>query len=79
MDQLTHVAAIIALTMGAAWASGINLYAAIFMLGIMGMTEGAQLPPGLEILSHPAVLVAAGFMYVIVLFEPLVSLGSKVS
>lgn len=65
MDQLTHIAAIIALTMGAAWASGINLYAAIFMLGIMGMTEGAQLPPDLEILSHPAVLVAAGFMYVV--------------
>jgi hypothetical protein len=65
MDQLTHVAAVIALTMGAAWASGINLYAAIFMLGIMGMTESAQLPPGLEILSHPAVLIAAGFMFIV--------------
>ena len=26
----------IALTMGVAWASGINLYAALFMLGWMG-------------------------------------------
>jgi hypothetical protein len=27
----------IALTMGVAWASGINLYAAIFVLGYLGM------------------------------------------
>jgi len=27
---------IIALSMGAAWASGINLYATIFMLGYLG-------------------------------------------
>ncbi|NLW80472.1 MAG: DUF4126 domain-containing protein [Desulfovibrionales bacterium] len=65
MDQLSHVATIIALTMGTAWASGINLYAAVLMLGIMGMSGGVQLPPDLQILAHPAVLLAAGFMYVV--------------
>lgn len=65
MDQLTSVVAIIALTMGTAWASGINLYAAVLMLGFMGMTGGVTLPPGLEILANPAVLLAAGFMYVV--------------
>jgi hypothetical protein len=65
MDQLSSVVAIIALTMGTAWASGINLYAAVLMLGFMGMTGGVTLPPGLEILANPAVLLAAGFMYVV--------------
>ncbi|MBU2478620.1 MAG: DUF4126 domain-containing protein [Gammaproteobacteria bacterium] len=53
----------IALTMGVAWASGINLYAAVFMLGYLGMTGNIQLPPDLVILSDPLVLAAAGFMY----------------
>jgi len=63
MDQLNHIAGIIALTMGVAWASGINLYAAIAMLGILGITENIVLPPDLQILAHPIVIVAAVFMY----------------
>ena len=35
---------VIALSMGAAWASGINLYATIFMLGYMGLTGNIVLP-----------------------------------
>jgi len=62
--ELEQIAAILALTMGAAWASGINLYAAIFMLGIMGATGNMELPPGLEVLENPLVLMAAGAMYV---------------
>ena len=38
MEQLDQITNMIALTMGIAWASGINLYAAIFMLGILGVT-----------------------------------------
>ena len=45
----------IALTMGVGWASGINLYAAIFMLGWMGMTGNIDLPPHLEVLADPMV------------------------
>ncbi|MBW1641305.1 MAG: DUF4126 domain-containing protein [Deltaproteobacteria bacterium] len=63
MDQLNHIAGIIALTMGVAWASGINLYAAIAMLGILGISENIVLPPGLQILANPPVIIAAVFMY----------------
>ena len=58
----------IALGMGVAWASGINLYAALLMLGLMGATGNMQLPPGLEILQQPPVLMAAGFMYCVEFF-----------
>lgn len=58
----------IALTLGVAWASGINLYAAMFMLGYMGMTGNTDLPPGLEILMDPMVMLAAGFMYCVEFF-----------
>ncbi len=54
---------VIALSMGLAWASGINMYAAIAMLGILGATGHMTLPPGLELLSDPVVIAAAGFMY----------------
>ncbi|MFA7386531.1 MAG: DUF4126 domain-containing protein [Thiohalobacteraceae bacterium] len=58
----------IALTMGVAWASGINLYAAVFMLGYLGMTGNIELPPDLLVLSDPLVLAAAGFMYCVEFF-----------
>ncbi len=58
----------IALTMGVAWASGINLYAAIFMLGYLNLTGNITLPPDLQVLSDPLVLAAAGFMYVVEFF-----------
>jgi hypothetical protein len=58
----------IAMTMGVAWASGINLYAAVFMLGYLGMTGNIQLPPDLMLLSDPLVLAAAGFMYCVEFF-----------
>ncbi len=63
-----EIAQTIALTMGVAWASGINLYAAIFMLGAMGATGHATLPADLQVLSDPMVLMAAGFMYCVEFF-----------
>ncbi|MEW6671268.1 MAG: DUF4126 domain-containing protein [Thermodesulfobacteriota bacterium] len=65
MEQLGAVVKIIALTMGAAWASGINLYAAVLVLGILGMTGNIVLPPDLLILANPIVVVAAGLMYLV--------------
>jgi hypothetical protein len=59
---------IIALTMGVAWASGINLYAAIFMLGFLGSTGHIVLPPDLEVLMDPLVMLAAGIMYCVEFF-----------
>ena len=58
----------IALAMGVAWASGINLYAAVFMLGLLGSTGHITLPPDLEVLSDPLVMAAVGFMYCVEFF-----------
>jgi hypothetical protein len=55
----------LSLAMGAGWASGLNLYATVFMLGIMHATGSMVLPPELQILAHPLVLGAAGIMYVV--------------
>jgi hypothetical protein len=63
--DLAHV---IALSMGVAWASGINMYAAIAMLGILGATGHMVLPPGLEPLADPIVIMAAAFMYCVEFF-----------
>ncbi|WP_417549912.1 DUF4126 domain-containing protein [Methylophaga sp.] len=59
---------IIALSMGAAWASGINLYAAVFMLGYMGTTGHIVLPAELQVLSDPLVMTAAAVMYFVEFF-----------
>lgn len=56
---------IISVMLGAAWASGINLYAAVLVLGWLGGAGYVDLPPGLELLSDPFVMLAAGGMYVI--------------
>lgn len=58
----------IALSLGIAWSSGINLYAAVFMLGFMGNNGYIDLPPDLVILQDPAVMMAAGFMYCVEFF-----------
>jgi hypothetical protein len=58
----------LSLAMGTAWTSGINLYATIAALGIAGRAEMIHLPPGLEVLTHPAVIVVACIMYVIEFF-----------
>ncbi len=55
----------ISLALGVAWASGINLYAAVLVLGILGTTGHATLPPALEVLQDPLVLGVAGVMYMI--------------
>ncbi len=68
MDELNQIVNSISLTMGAAWASGINLYGTILVLGILGSTGNIVLPEHLQILTHPWVLGAAGLMYMIEFF-----------
>ena len=57
-DTLQLVA--LAATLG--WASGIRLYAVLFVLGGLGYLHWIELPAGLVVLSHPLVLGASGFM-----------------
>jgi hypothetical protein len=59
---------IIAISMGAAWASGINLYATIFMLGYLGTTGNIDLPPDLMVVTDPLVMTSAGLMYCVEFF-----------
>jgi len=68
MDAYTNIVNIIALTMGVAWASGINLYAAILVLGLLGSTGNIALPADLQILTNPMVIGAAALMYVVEFF-----------
>ncbi len=58
----------IALMMGIGWASGINLYAAVFMLGFMGANGYITLPPDLLFLTDPMVILVAAVMYCIEFF-----------
>ena len=59
---------IISLTLGVAWASGINLYAAILVLGLLGAGGYTELPPSLTVLQDPLVLMSAGVMYFVEFF-----------
>lgn len=68
MEQLDQITSMIALSMGVAWASGINLYATVLMLGVLANMGHLTLPPGLEIVADPLVLIAAGFMYCVEFF-----------
>jgi len=58
----------LALSLGAGWASGINLYAAVLVLGFLGATGRMALPEGMEVLADPLVMFAAVFMYLVEFF-----------
>jgi hypothetical protein len=60
MDSLSQLA----LAGGLAWASGIRLYATIFIVGLLGRAGYLDLPQQLAILEHTWVLVASGVMVV---------------
>ena len=68
MEHLEPIINTIALTMGVAWASGINLYAAILVLGVLGATGNITLPTELVILTDPLIIAAAGVMYAVEFF-----------
>jgi hypothetical protein len=68
MDALNHISTTLALSMGLAWASGLNLYAALLTLGVLANTGNIVLPPDLQIVANPLVMGAAGIMYFIEFF-----------
>ena len=53
---------------GLAWASGIRLYAALFVAGLLGRLGYIQLPDTLAVLQHPFVLWASGLMFCVEFF-----------
>ncbi|MDO9169870.1 MAG: DUF4126 domain-containing protein [Methylobacter sp.] len=68
MDALDQITTTLALSMGLAWASGINLYATLFTLGYLANTGNIDLPPDLQIVANPMVMGAAGLMYCVEFF-----------
>jgi len=52
----------LALAAGLAWASGVRMYAAIFIVGLIGRLGYVPLPEHLQLLEHNGVLIASGIM-----------------
>ena len=59
---------LLALAAAMGWASGLRLYAVVFITGLAGWLGWIQLPPGLSVLHHPAMLMASGFMLFVEFF-----------
>ena len=62
---MTQLISTIAIAMGASWVSGINLYAAVATLGLLGRFAHLQLPGELEALTSWWVIGIAVVLYVI--------------
>jgi hypothetical protein len=52
----------IAVAAALAWGSGLRVYAVLFMVGLAGPFGWVTLPQSLQLLAHPLVLGASGFM-----------------
>ena len=58
MDPVTSLA----LAAGLSWASGIRLYAVLFISGMLQATGYVTLPVSLQVLADPIVLAVSGFL-----------------
>jgi hypothetical protein len=59
---------LLALAGALGWASGFRLYAVVFLVGMGGAAGWMELPAGLQVLQHPALLGASGFMLFVEFF-----------
>ncbi|MCE2657160.1 MAG: DUF4126 domain-containing protein [Rubrivivax sp.] len=50
------------------WASGMRLYAVVFLTGLAGVLGWVPLPEGLKLLEHPVVLGASGLLLAVEFF-----------
>ena len=62
LEHLLDAPQLLALAAALGWASGFRLYAAVFLTGMAGWLGWVPLPEGLQVLQHPGVLFASGFM-----------------
>lgn len=56
---------LVSLAAALGWASGIRLYAVLFVVGLVGYAGWYELPTHLQLLAHPAVLAASGSMVLV--------------
>ena len=59
------IASLLAMTLGSAWASGLNLCATVFVLGMANNSGTFALPDSLQLLGDPWVMTVAGVMYLV--------------
>jgi hypothetical protein len=52
-------------TLGTSFASGLNLYLTVFVIGLLERFGVVHLPGELHVLAHPVVLIIAGLLFVI--------------
>ncbi|MDR2991984.1 MAG: DUF4126 domain-containing protein [Burkholderiaceae bacterium] len=67
MDTLT-MPQLLALAAALGWASGVRLYLVVLIVGLTGYFGWMPLPAGLQLLAHPVVIVASGFMVFVEFF-----------
>jgi Domain of unknown function (DUF4126) len=69
---VTHLpldtAGLFAIAAGLGWASGLRLYAVVFITGLAGYLGWVDLPSGLKILQSPLLLGASGLMLFVEFF-----------
>lgn len=68
MDAYQQLITTLALVMGVGWASGINLYATVAVLGFSSISGHLELPENLQVLENPLVIGAACVMYFVEFF-----------
>ncbi len=68
MPAALDTAQLLAIAAALGWASGLRLYAVVFLTGLAGYLGWVDLPGGLQILQGPVVLVASGFMLCVEFF-----------
>jgi hypothetical protein len=59
---------LLALAAALGWASGVRLYLVVLLTGLAGYLGWIPLPEGLQLLAHPVVLAASGFMVFVEFF-----------
>ena len=59
---------LLAIAAALGWASGLRLYAVLFLTGLAGYLGWVELPSGLQVLQQPLVLAASGAMLLIEFF-----------
>jgi hypothetical protein len=59
---------LVAVAAALGWASGLRLYAVLFLTGLAGFMGWVTLPPGLHLLQSPWMLGASGFMLFVEFF-----------
>ncbi len=63
--QSLDTAQLMALAAALGWAAGVRLYLVLLLTGLAGFMGWVQLPPGLQLLAHPVLMAASGFMVLV--------------